>query len=244
MNNYVLITKRTENSGHVIDSATDDLKVLSERMESLKSKGYLEAKIFQLANLASGKEYINDQIEMTARSMSKYQFYPIYRIRTTIKGFDKITATSYYMAKDLIPSKDEFKKAIDIMNDCIIDILTKCKLDRLIKSFEVNSDLLDHKYRLVGMDSWLVDPIGGYYTNSKASDDELMKSFDDYISRHKSSIISSDENNDNESLTLMDFSKFINKRAEDFPICEKYITKYENIKLEKFNKLFRININE
>lgn len=218
MNNYVLVLK-FKDSDYFIDMASDNLEVVGKRMEDIVNPEF--SKIFTLSDLSSGKMYINDKIEEISKSMKRFEFYQVYRIESFIKGVDKLSMSTHVIVNnksEVSGIEDSYEQMLRWFIDAIKEArnIDKLGID-VIKNLTKND--IDTKMEFIGMDTWIPDIIGSYYTNSiNLTKSELFESFADYIKRHNSSI---KINPESFSMTRYNES-FKGKRSEEFPLNEIY----------------------
>lgn len=219
MNNYVLILK-FKDSDYLIDMASDNLEVVGKRMEDISNSEF--SKIFALSDLSSGKMYINDKIEEISKSMERFEFYQIYRIESFIKGIDKLSISTHVIVNnksEISEIEDSYKQ---IALNWFMETIRKAKnIDKLgVNTLkDLTEEDIDTKMEFIGMDTWIPDIIGSYYTNSiNLTESELFESFVDYIKRHNNSIKMNPE-----SFSMMKYNEsFKGKRSEELPLNEIY----------------------
>lgn len=179
-------------------------------------------KFFALSDLSSGKMYINDKIEEVSKSMKRFKFYQIYRIESFIKEVDKLSISTYMIARNETEIPD-LANSYRRVSDWFIEMIKKTGgLDKLgIDSFNELTEIdVDTKIEFIGMDTWIPDSMGAYYTNfTSLPKDKLFDSFMDYMKRHNKSI-----KMDLDSFSRVGYDKFFRgKRSEEFPLNEIYM---------------------
>ena len=217
MNHYVLITKSTE-SDYFIDSSCDNLEVLGGRMNEINNRPNTEfSKIFKLSDIASGDLYITDQIDEICKSMSKYEFYPVHKVTTSFKLTDKISIINYIMS----PSLDNLNlnEIVNGITNGLTDALRKTDAFKVfgLDGSDVSPDTIKSDIEFIGMESWIPDPIGSYYSLMNfESKIEVMESFMNYVYRHFKFKL---KYSDSEGVSsIMDFQKYKEKKCYEFPI--------------------------
>lgn len=219
MNNYVLVLK-FKDSDYFIDMASDNLEVVGKRMEDIGNSEF--SKIFTLSDLSSGKMYINDKIEEISKSMERFEFYQIYRIESFIKGIDKLSISTHVIATNESEISEIEESYESVVSSWFIKMIGKAgNIDKLGINLlkDLTKEDIDTKIEFIGMDTWIPDPMGVYYTNSiNLTDSMLFESFMDYMERHSNST----EMN-LEAFSRFGYNKFFKgKRSEEFPLNEIY----------------------
>lgn len=245
MNHYVLIAKSTE-SDYFIDSSCDNLEVLGKRLDEVNNLPSTEfSKVFRLSDIASGDLYITDQIDEICKSMSKYEFYPVHKVTTSFKLTNKISIINYIMS----PSLDNLNlnEIVSGITDGLTDALRKTDAFKVfgLDSNDISTDTIKSDIEFIGMESWIPDPIGSYYSLMNfESKIEVMESFMNYVYRHfKFKLRCSDSDG---MPSVMDFQKYKEKKCYEFPIPNKVrnIKNMSDIKISrsKNERIIKIDV--
>lgn len=241
MNNYILVTKRI-GKNYVIDSSSDDLKLISERQSELSLNKNVEInKIFTLDELASGRSYVSDKITQIAKSMRKYQYYPVFRIRFESNNPKfRIICHSITTGIDKNP-KDDIKS----MQKSALDLLNCTKSYEVLNDNSVftNEDMVLSKCVFIGMDTWIPDPIGNYHSRcGNKSDEYIFNSFMDYIKLHTNRTSGPNEMDPQD--TEMSYARYDKKRCSEFPVSDKFrnITDINQVRIMRNNEIVVITL--
>lgn len=229
MNNYVLIAQ-SDKLGYYIDSVEDDLSKLNERLKYLKGLNKIKsALLYTLNDLTSGKIFITEEIKELANSMSKFKFYPIYKVKSidddNIKFLTYVMGTSLdmnYVKSEIESSMKHILSRYQYINNTVEDN------DCIHNVYKGGYGDLNHKVSLSGVESWLFLPTGWYVTRDEGKSKEYyFSSFLDYIQRHKgyrlgNKVVDSSENDMilNTSCIKCDYLNIMNKRCNSFPLMD------------------------
>lgn len=242
MNNYILVVKKP-NKDYRVDSSSDDLRLVSERLDQLKSKIEF-GKIFTLAELASDKVYVSDSVRQTAKSMSKFHFLPVFRVKLGFETNDKIISITHMLGTDLDAGPiDE----LDKVKANMIDMLNQLKIyDEFNNGKKFRIDKLKVlSCRFVGMDTWIPDPVQGFFSKcGHNTDSYIFESFLDYVKRHRyNKDVVVDDKYEAQS-SDMTYLKYEKRTTDEYPIVDrvKMVDNIDDVVIDKKNKFVNLKI--
>ena len=135
--------------------------------------------------------YINDKIEEISKSMERFEFYQIYRIESFIKGIDKLSISTHVIARNESEISEIEESYESVVSNWFMKMIGKAKnIDKLGINLlkDLTKEDIDTKIEFIGMDTWIPDLMGVYYTNSiNLTESMLFESFIDYMERHSNS---------------------------------------------------------
>lgn len=217
MNNYVLIVKKTNEKEPRIDVASDDLRLVSERLEKIQSKMEY-CRIYTLGELQ--KMYINDTIQSTVDSMRRFKFYPIFRLRLELTNTDGLGLLVHSIGLGLDSNMSQAK---DKMKESALEILNLTKLSEIINNGRkfTKDDIVIKSLKFIGMDTWMSDPMGNFHSQCGTKNDlYVFESFKDYMKRHRNSPKKADE--DDPQDIDMSYSRYINCDISEYPVPDEF----------------------
>lgn len=229
MNDYLVL--KQNGSKFKLDYCSDNKDLVQERKELLGEK----AIIAETKKILNNEMYYSDEIFELSKSLSKYRFYPIFKVTltTSVKlGIDSV---------DVMIISRTINEFVDRYPDMDEDI-TKSLMERTIYNSDlyllsneldsVKFSIKEAKYK--GVDSWL--PLSNVSYSSYFEDDDtneyLIESLSDYIDRHSINHYSSPEIEINDEDEFMEVPSsevekycdgiFFNSKLSDYPVLPAY----------------------